>query len=161
MILSTMRRTAGFLAPALLAGAILAPVGALAGGVWKPIGESSIGGQAAPGLRGKPLVVRLHADWCAECQTTLPDFQRFVRAYRGRVNVVDFDVTDGRTAAAAAALAARLGLTAYYERVKTQPLTVGFINPNSGTVYAALRGNVDGNDLVAAEKRVERSLALR
>jgi thiol-disulfide isomerase/thioredoxin len=153
-----MKPPASMLSFAVLAAALLLPARAGAAGVWAPVGDPSLGRAASPVLRGKPLVVRVHADWCGECQTSLPDFQRFVSAYRGKVNVVDIDVTDGRTAAASAARAKRLGLSEYYERTKSQPLTVAFINPNSGTVYAALRGNVELNDLVAAEKTVERSV---
>lgn len=148
-------------APAVLAAALLLPAQAFAGGVWTPVGDPRVGDVVSPALGGKPLVVRVHADWCGECQTSLPDFQAFVKAYRGKVNVVDLDVTDGKTAAIAAARAKRLGLDKYYERTKGQPLTVAFINPNSGTVSAALRGNVDLNDLIAAEKAVERSLRTR
>ena len=158
MMLSTMTSRASILAFAVLGTAVLlAPAGARAGGVWTAVGDPNVGA-VSPTLHGKPLVVRVHADWCGECQTSLPDFERFLKAYRGKVNVVDVDVTDGKTSAVAAARAQRLGLGAYYERTKTQPLTVAFIDPNSGTVHAALRGNVDLHDLVLAEKSVERSL---
>jgi thiol-disulfide isomerase/thioredoxin len=157
-----MTPRASILAFAVLGAAVLlAPAGARAGGVWTAVGDPNVGGTVSPTLRGKPLVVRVHADWCGECQTSLPDFERFRTAYRSKVNVVDVDVTDGKTSAVAAARAQRLGLGAYYERTKAQPLTVAFIDPNSGTVLAALRGNVDLNDLVAAEKSVERSLRSR
>jgi thiol-disulfide isomerase/thioredoxin len=153
-----MTSHASILSLAVLAAAVLTPASARAGGIWTPVGDPHVGATVSTALRGKPLVVRVHADWCGECQTSLPDFQRFLGAYRGKVNVVDIDVTDGKTSALAAARAQRLGLGAYYERTKTQPLTVAFIDPNTGTVYAALRGNVDLNDLIAAEKTVERRL---
>jgi thiol-disulfide isomerase/thioredoxin len=141
------------------AGAIaltaLFPSGAGAQGVMAPATGSSVGGVVAAPLRGKPLVVRVHAAWCAECQTTLPDFQAFTAAYGVKVNVLDFDVTDGKTAANAAELARRVGLSVYYDRTKTKPLTVTFIDPNSNAVVAELRGNVDMKDLVAAERAVE------
>jgi thiol-disulfide isomerase/thioredoxin len=111
-----------------------------------------------PALHGKPLVVRVHADWCGECQTSLPDFLAFTKSYRGKINVVDIDVTDGKTAAIARARAERFGFGAYYELTKAAPLTVAFINPNSNTLYAALRGNVTLSQLVSAEKAVEDSL---
>ena len=119
---------------------------------------ATVGGAVAPALHGKPLIVRVHADWCGECQTSLPDFLTFTKTYRGKINVVDIDVTDGKTAAIARARAERAGLAPYYERTKATPLTVAFINPNSNTVYAALRGNVTLSQLVSAEKAVEASL---
>jgi thiol-disulfide isomerase/thioredoxin len=116
------------------------------------------GMSAIPALHGKPLVVRVHADWCGECQTSLPDFLAFTKSYRGKINVVDIDVTDGKTAAIARDRAERFGFGAYYELTKAAPLTVAFINPNSNTLYAALRGNVTLAQLESAEKAVEDSL---
>ena len=118
----------------------------------------NVGSTVAPALHGKPLIVRVHADWCGECQTSMPDFLTFTKAYRGKINVIDIDVTDGKTAAVARARADRAGLAPYYERTKAAPLTVAFINPNSNEVYAALRGNVTLRQLVSAEKAVEESL---
>jgi thiol-disulfide isomerase/thioredoxin len=153
-----MKRPSPMLTLALFA---LATARAPAAGVWTPVAAPKIGGTVSRTLADKPLVVRVHADWCGECQTTLPDFRAFTKAYGSRINVVDVDVTDGRTASLAEARAKRLGLGAYYESVKTAPLTVAFINPDSGKTYAALRGNVDYADLVAAERLVERSLKKR
>jgi thiol-disulfide isomerase/thioredoxin len=145
----------GLLALAALVAASL-PVNALIASA-----PSDIGSTVDASLRGKPLVVRVHANWCGECQTTLPDFMAFVRAHRGKLNVVDVDVTDAKTSAVAQSRAKRLGLGAFYERTKAQPLTVAFINPNSGRLYAALRGNVTLGQLEAAEKAVKESLARR
>ncbi len=132
-----------------------------AGGVWKPTGDGRLGGTVAPNLRGKPLIVRIHADWCAECQTTLPDFVAFAAAFKDRINVIDIDVTDGKTSATAAALAQRSGLRAYYEKTKAQPLTVAFIDPDANVVVAELRGNVDRDDLLTAERAVDKRLHRR
>lgn len=139
----------------LVAGLVLA-VSSLDARAAAPLLD--VGGAVNPVLHGKPLVVRLHADWCGECQTTLPDFVTFTKALRGKINVVDLDVTDGKTAAVARARAERFGFAPYFERTKTQPLTVAFINPNSHTLYAALRGNVTLSRLMTAEKAVEASL---
>jgi thiol-disulfide isomerase/thioredoxin len=124
-------------------------------GVLAPATGSPVGSVVSASLRDKPLIVRVHAAWCAECQTTLPDFQAFAATYAAKVNVLDFDVTDGKTAANAAALAEKNGLSAYYNRTKTKPLTVTFIDPKANTIVAELRGNVDLKDLVAAEHAVE------
>lgn len=149
---------------ALLAISVLVSAGVMpagAGGVWKPTGDGRLSGTVASNLRGKPLIVRVHADWCAECQTTLPDFVAFAGAFKNRINVIDIDVTDGKTSATAAALAQRSGLRAYYEKAKAQPLTVAFIDPDANIVVAELRGNVDRDDLVTAERAVDTRLRHR
>jgi hypothetical protein len=130
-------------------------------GVLAPATGSPTGGVVAAALRAKPLIVRVHAAWCAECQTTLPDFQAFTATYGAKINVLDFDVTDGKTEATAAALAEKDGLSAYYDRTKTKPLTVTFIDPNSNTIIAELRGNVDLKDLERAEHAVEQRMLHR
>lgn len=150
-----------FTISAAIAIANSTPVSAKAGAVWKPVNGSTLGGPVSEKLRGKPLVIRIHAAWCAECQTTLPDYLRFTKAYQGKINTIDIDVTDGKTSAAAAALARSVGLAAYYEKTKTAPLTVAFIDPNSTKLIAELRGNVDYSDLARAERSVERSLRSR
>jgi hypothetical protein len=147
-----------------LSAAALVATGASTGqaaGVWKPVLDSNVGGTVVSRLRGKPLVIRVHAAWCAECQTTLPDYLTFTKTFHDKINTLDIDVTDGKTSAAAEALAKSAGLGAYYERTKTEPLTVAFVDPNSNSVVAELRGNVDFNDLVRAEKTVERRLPRR
>ncbi len=122
---------------------------------------TSVHGVVAAAFQGKPLVVRVHADWCAECQTTLPDFHAFAAMYPRKINILDLDVTGGKTLAKAVALAQNAGIGAYYELTKTKPLTVAFIDPKSNTIIAELRGNVDLNDLITAERAVERSMRSR
>ena len=153
------RIVCALLACGILVSADGMPAGA--GGVWKPTGDGRLGGTVAPNLRGKPLIVRVHADWCAECQTSLPDFIAFAGTFKNRINVIDIDVTDGKTSATAAALAQRSGLRAYYEKTKAQPLTVAFIDPDANIVVAELRGNVDRDDLLVAERAVEKRLRHR
>src|SRR6202011_3382235 len=98
---------------ALLALGIVISTGvapARAGGVWKPTGDGRLGGTVAPNLRGQPLIVRIAADWGAECQTPLPNFVAFAGSFKNRISVIDIDVTDGKTAVPAPALAQRSGL---------------------------------------------------
>lgn len=146
--------------------AVIGIVSSLRSGAWAqaviaPGTGTSVHGVIAKAFQGKPLVVRVHADWCAECQTTLPDFHAFAAMYLRKINILDLDVTGGKTLAKAVALAQNAGIGAYYELSKTKPLTVAFIDPKSNTIVAELRGNVDLNDLVTAERAVERSMRSR
>ncbi len=137
------------------------PADARARAAIAPGTGSSVNGVVAAAFQSKPLVVRVHADWCAECQTTLPDFHAFAAMYLHKINILDLDVTGGKTLAKAASLARNAGIGAYYELTKTKPLTVAFIDPKSNTIVAELRGNVDMNDLIKAEHAVERSMRSR
>lgn len=93
-------------------------------------------GPLAPSLQGKPLVVRVHADWCPACkatQATIDDLKQF---YAGKINFVQFDETNGKTAAASQAEAQKLGLEKFYDAAKTATSTVAVIEPKDGKVYA-------------------------
>lgn len=63
---------------------------------------------ALASLRG-PAVVNLWASWCAPCREELPELQRYADRTAGRVHVLGV-VTDDPRPAAAAALAADLGV---------------------------------------------------
>ena len=57
-------------------------------------------GPLAPSLQGKPVVVRIHADWCPACKATQSTIDDLKQAYAGKIHFVQFDVTNAKTAAA-------------------------------------------------------------
>ncbi len=95
-------------------------------------------GPLAPSLQGKPLVVRIHADWCPACRATQSTVDELRSAYVGKINFVQFVVTNAKTAAAAQALAQKLGLERFYQATKSATSTVAVIDPQNGKVYATL-----------------------
>jgi thiol-disulfide isomerase/thioredoxin len=100
-------------------------------------------GPLAASLRGKPLVVRIHADWCPACRATQPTIDKLRAAYTGKINFVQFVVNNATTAAASQALAGKLGLDKFYEATKAATSTVAVIDPQNGKIYATLYN--DGN----------------
>jgi thiol-disulfide isomerase/thioredoxin len=105
-------------------------------------GNAAIG-PVAPSLQGKPVVVRIHADWCAACKATHATLGELKQAYAGKINFVEFDVTNAKTAAVARTKAEKLGLVKFYDAAKAQTSTVAVINPQDGKVYATFYN--DGN----------------
>jgi thiol-disulfide isomerase/thioredoxin len=105
-------------------------------------GNAAIG-PLAPSLQGKPLVVRIHADWCSACKATHATLDHLRQAYAGKINFVEFDVTNAKTAALAHTKAEKLGLVKFYHAAKEQTSTVAVINPQNGKVYAMFYN--DGN----------------
>ncbi len=59
---------------------------------------------------GRPVVVKLHAQWCPVCLTTKGVWEEIEAAYAGRVNLAVLDFTNEATTRASEAEAARLGL---------------------------------------------------
>ena len=105
--------------------------------------EISTVGPLASSLLGKPLVVRIHADWCPACTATQPTIDELRAAYAGKINFVQFNVTNAKTAVASQALAQKLGLEKFYEATKSATSTVAVIDPQNGKIYASLYN--DGN----------------
>ena len=93
-------------------------------------------GPLAPSLQGKPVVVRIHADWCPACKATQSTIEDLKQAYAGKVNFVQFDVTNAKTAAASQEEAQKLGLEKFYDATKAATSTVAVIDPKDGKVYA-------------------------
>ena len=93
-------------------------------------------GPLAPSLQGKPVVVRIHADWCPACKATQSTIDHLRQAYAGKINFVQFDVTNAKTAAASKALAQKLGLEKFYDASKAATSTIAVIDPQNGKVYA-------------------------
>lgn len=98
--------------------------------------EISEVGPLASSLQGKPVVVRIHADWCPACKATQSMIDNLKRIYAGKINFVQFDVTNANTAAAAQADAQKLGLEKFYEATKAATSTVAVIDPKTGKVLA-------------------------
>ena len=93
-------------------------------------------GPLAPSLQGKPVVARIHADWCPACKATQSTIDHLKQVYAGRINFVQFDVTNAKTAAASQALAQKLGLEKFYDASKAATSTVAVIDPQNGKVDA-------------------------
>jgi thiol-disulfide isomerase/thioredoxin len=100
--------------------------------------EVAVAGPLAPSLQGKPVLVRIHADWCPACKATQSTIDDLRQAYAGKINFVQFDVTNAKTAAASQAQAEKLGLTKFYDAAKAATSTVAVIDPKDGKVYATL-----------------------
>jgi thiol-disulfide isomerase/thioredoxin len=93
-------------------------------------------GPLAPSLQGKPVVVRIHADWCPACKATQSTIDNLKQAYAGKINFIQFNVTNAKTAAASQTQAQKLGLEKFYNAAKAATSTVAVIEPKDGKVYA-------------------------
>src|ERR1700694_5247873 len=112
-----------FLAVAALAALTPVPASVLAddamAGGHTSTKMANVGGPLDAALQGKPVVVRVHADWCPACKETASTVDRIKSTYGNRITYVQFDVTDGKTAGLAQAEAKKLHLDKFYESTKT------------------------------------------
>ena len=94
-------------------------------------------GPLSPSLQGRPVVARIHADWCIACKATQATIDDLKQAYAGKIYFVEFDVTNAKIAAAAQQEADRLGLAKFFDASKAATSTVAVIEPKDGQVVAA------------------------
>jgi thiol-disulfide isomerase/thioredoxin len=117
------------LAPFLLSVALVSGNAGIAvagcGPVSEHVNASAVSRPLAPALQGKTVVARIHADWCPACKATEPTIEALRAKYGSSINFVEFDVTDAKTSAAAAAKARQLGLSGFYEANKNRYLDCG------------------------------------
>ncbi|GAC1660131.1 MAG: hypothetical protein NVS4B13_07840 [Candidatus Elarobacter sp.] len=147
------------IAPLLLSVALIQGTAAVAVAGCTQAAESAAHASAAsvplaPALRGKAVVARIHADWCAACKATAPTIQALRAKYGASIAFVEFDVTDAKTSASAAAKARRLGLSGFYEANKTATSTVAFVNPSTGTIVTKLYNDSNAGDYDTAIAQV-------
>lgn len=103
-------------------------------------------------LQGKAVVAQVHADWCPVCKAEKPAIDAVRAKYGTKITYVGFDVTNDKTAAAAAEQAKRLGLSSFFEQNKAQTGAVAVINPSTGAVAQAL---YNATDVAAYEKPID------
>lgn len=119
-----------------------------------PKGGMTMGGMtlgALPAsLQGKPVVVRIHADWCPACKATRATYDGVVQTYAGKATFLTFDVTDAKTSASAEAKAKELGLSKLFEADKTKTSTVAVIDPKTGSIVASLYNDNESADYAQA-----------
>jgi pentapeptide MXKDX repeat protein len=80
-----------------------------------------------------PTVAVISADWCPYCKDVAPVLTGVLAGYKGKVNVVMFDVTNDETKAAAMKLADEYGLTKFFKDNKSKTSTVAILKADKVT----------------------------
>lgn len=124
----------------------------------------AIGFAVAPALAGhheksemkdeKPMVVKIHADWCGTCTKLETTFEELEKRIGGEARIVVLDVTDKDAVAESAAEADRLGIRDFFDSYKSKTGTVGVIDANGKTV-SVMKGEMDASKYVAAVEKAK------
>jgi thiol-disulfide isomerase/thioredoxin len=117
------------------------------------------GGPLAASVQDKPVVVRIHADWCPACHATQATLDAVTAKYQSQITYVVLDVTNGKTSAGAQSKAESLGLGKFYDATKVATSTVAVINPRNGDIVAELYADTNASDYDAAIAKVESALS--
>jgi thiol-disulfide isomerase/thioredoxin len=132
---------------AIVALALVATIAALYVGNRAPVVPTLA---AADTDAGKPLVIKLHAQWCAFCLMTKDEWSRIEETYKGRVNFVVFDFTTDEKAGASRAEARRLGLESFFDEFEGVTGTIAVLDGRTKQVAAELHGSRDFEEYRAA-----------
>jgi thiol-disulfide isomerase/thioredoxin len=113
-------------------------------------------GPLAPSLQGKPTVVRIHADWCPACKATQATIDQLKASYTARINFVQFDMTNAKTADASLSEAQKLGLEDFFKATESATSTVAVIDPKTGKVFATFYND---NQIADYQRAIDAVLA--
>lgn len=100
---------------------------------------------------GKPMIVKIHADWCGTCTRLNPTFEALREQVGSEALIVVLDVTDRRAVDRSRAKAEALGIVAFFDEYKGQTGTVGVLDA-SGKPVKVMKGVTDPARYVDALK---------
>ncbi len=102
----------------------------------------------------KPMVVKIHADWCGSCTQLETTFEELEKQIGSEARIVVLDVTDKAAVARSAAEADRLGIREFFDSYKSKTGTVGVIDACGNTV-SVMKGELDASKYVAAIRKAK------
>jgi thiol-disulfide isomerase/thioredoxin len=107
-------------------------------------------------LQGKPVVVDIYASWCRNCRNIEPTLSQLKQLYSTKMHLVVFDVSDRQKTQASTEMAAKLGLTEFFNANKSQTSTVAIIDPATGRIIKEFQHNPNLTEYTAI---LDRSIA--
>jgi thiol-disulfide isomerase/thioredoxin len=91
----------------------------------------------------KPVIVKIHADWCGTCKTQGPLWEQINASLGDRATVIDFDVTDRPAYEKSRAEAERLGILEFFDRYKKRTGTIAVLDCKTREPVEVFRGDND------------------
>lgn len=91
----------------------------------------------------RPLIVKVHADWCAKCRAIAPTWTRIEEELADEARVVVLDVTDEKRAGEAKSLAAELGIAEFFAAFRARTGTVAIFEPGAASPSEVLIAEKD------------------
>jgi len=105
--------------------------------------EAAEAAEATFACEAKPLVVKIHADWCGSCRATQPTWERVVAELSNRATMVRFDVTDRASYESAVAEAGRLGIGDFLREYRRRTGTIAVLDCETQKPLVVLSGERD------------------
>lgn len=109
---------------------------------------------------GRPMIVKIHADWCGTCLKLTPIFEALERDVGDRALIVVLDVTDRPMLERAREQAGRLGIRGFFDANQSKTGTVAVLDAR-GRVVALGQGELDPTWYVVALRKAGAPMAGR
>jgi thioredoxin-like negative regulator of GroEL len=97
----------------------------------------------------KPMIVKIHADWCGTCQKLNATMAELESQVGSQATLVVLDVTDREAVERSTAEADRLGIRSFFDQYKGSTGTVAVLTA-SGEPVSVMKGELDADKYVAA-----------
>ena len=137
--------------PRYLRSLILVALLGLAG-TWA---ASSLADEAL--AHSKPLVVKVHADWCSTCRLLEPTWARIRKELGERARVVDLDVSNRAAVERSRAQANRLGIEAFFQKYSRRTGTIAVLDGRTLELVSVFRGERDFSKYEEAVAALDRA----
>jgi thiol-disulfide isomerase/thioredoxin len=99
--------------------------------------------EAGERCSAKPIVVKIHADWCATCKMLDAVWTQLRTDMADQINVVELDVSDRVAYQESEARAEQLGLTDFFRKYRSKTGTIAILDCNSLEPVAIMNGERD------------------
>ncbi|MBW2697598.1 MAG: hypothetical protein JRE70_14060, partial [Deltaproteobacteria bacterium] len=93
--------------------------------------------------QAKPIVVKIHADWCATCKRLDAIWTQLDTDMGDQVQVVTLDVSDRVAFQESQATAKELGLEDFFQEYRSKTGTIAVLDCNSREPVAVMNGELD------------------
>ena len=100
-------------------------------------------GETEAAAEGRPIVVKIHADWCGSCRKLNPTWDELQTKYGDSVRFVLLDVTGKSDVEQSGIEADKLGIRAIFDRYKGNTGTIAVVNGNTLEVVEVMKGQTD------------------
>ena len=122
------------------------------------VGTAAMGASARGEGPGRPMVVRIHADWCGTCAKLAPIFEALERDLGNAARIVTLDVTDRAAFEQSREAADRLGIRGFFDANRSKTGTVAVFDARAEPV-AVMRGELDPARYLEALRKAGAPLA--
>ncbi len=106
------------------------------------VGTAGVGANAKGEGAGRPMIVKIHADWCGTCAKLTPIFEALEREVGHQALLVTLDVTDRTMLEKSQEQADRFGIRVFFDANQSKTGTVAVLDAR-GQVVALSRGELD------------------